>query len=54
MLQDNEQRNAAKDVYFIPFSQFPPKAVRKDCFYHSTPAMRTPREYEDLHTCKVT
>lgn len=51
-LQDNEQRKAAKGVHFIPFSQFPPRVVRKDCVYHSTPALKTPREYENLHTCE--
>ncbi|CAH2071601.1 unnamed protein product [Thlaspi arvense] len=32
-----EQMKAQEGTLFIPFSQFPPDKLRKDCFYHSTP-----------------
>ncbi|XP_022146961.1 protein ECERIFERUM 1-like [Momordica charantia] len=51
-LTDEEQLKAPKGTTFIPFSQFPPKAVRKDCFYHCTPAMRAPPSLHNLHTCE--
>ncbi|XP_038970916.1 very-long-chain aldehyde decarbonylase GL1-6-like isoform X1 [Phoenix dactylifera] len=49
---DQEQLRASKGIRFIPFTQFPPKLVRKDCIYHCTPAMVVPRTYENLHTCE--
>ncbi|KAJ6798626.1 protein ECERIFERUM 1-like isoform X1 [Iris pallida] len=51
-LSDQEQRKAAKGVQFIPFSQFPPKPLRKDCYYHTTPALMAPKAYENLHACE--
>ncbi|KAK7287209.1 hypothetical protein RIF29_00340 [Crotalaria pallida] len=47
-----EQRKAPKGSIFIPFSQFPPKQFRKDCFYHSTPAMITPPSLANVHSCE--
>ncbi|XP_050282678.1 very-long-chain aldehyde decarbonylase CER1-like isoform X5 [Quercus robur] len=38
-LDEEEQLKAPKETLFIPFSQFPPKKLRKDCYYHSPPAM---------------
>ncbi|KAA8515783.1 hypothetical protein F0562_018606 [Nyssa sinensis] len=32
-LTEEEQQKASKGTLFIPFSQFPPKKSRKDCFY---------------------
>jgi hypothetical protein len=52
-LDEEEQLKAQKGTQFIPFSQFPPKKLRKDCSYHSTPAMVTPRHLENLHSCEV-
>ncbi|XP_029123579.1 very-long-chain aldehyde decarbonylase GL1-6 isoform X3 [Elaeis guineensis] len=49
---DQEQLRARKGIRFIPFTQFPPKLVRKDCIYHCTPAMVVPKAYENLHTCE--
>ncbi|KAH7525284.1 hypothetical protein FEM48_Zijuj06G0208600 [Ziziphus jujuba var. spinosa] len=51
-LSDEEQLKASKGTIFIPFSQFPPKKLRKDCFYHYTPAMVTPTSLENLHSCE--
>ncbi|KAE8009183.1 hypothetical protein FH972_005634 [Carpinus fangiana] len=51
-LDEEEQLKAQKGTQFIPFSQFPPKKLRKDCSYHSTPAMVTPRHLENLHSCE--
>lgn len=47
-----EQLRAPKGTHFIPFSQFPPKQLRKDCFYHSTPAMLAPLSLENLDSCE--
>ena len=52
-LRDQEQEKAATNVQFIPFSQFCPKRVRKDCIYHNTPSLMVPKAYENLHTCEV-
>ncbi|KAK7256286.1 hypothetical protein RIF29_29727 [Crotalaria pallida] len=49
---DDEQMNAPKGTLFIPFSHFPPKKMRKDCFYHYTPAMITPPTFMNLHSCE--
>ncbi|CAD6238992.1 unnamed protein product [Miscanthus lutarioriparius] len=38
-LTGEEQRRAQARVHFVPYSQFPPDAVRGDCVYHSTPAL---------------
>ena len=52
-LTEAEQRKATKGTLFIPFSQFPPKKLRKDCFYHTTPAMQTPAALENVDSCEV-
>ncbi|KAI6702912.1 hypothetical protein NL676_012048 [Syzygium grande] len=51
-LAEEEQKKAPKGTLFIPFSQFPLKQVRKDCLYHSTPAMIVPRSFNNLHSCE--
>ncbi|XP_008438262.2 very-long-chain aldehyde decarbonylase CER1-like isoform X1 [Cucumis melo] len=51
-LTDEEQLKAPKGTTFIPFSQFPPKILRKDCFYHCTPAMKAPPSLENMHSCE--
>lgn len=52
-LTEAEQRKAIKGTLFIPFTQFPPKKLRKDCFYHSTPAMQAPAALENVDSCEV-
>ncbi|MBA0723599.1 hypothetical protein Golax_004167 [Gossypium laxum] len=49
---EEEQRKATEGTLFIPFSQFPPKKLRKDCFYHTTPAMQTPMALENVDSCE--
>ncbi|KAH1055532.1 hypothetical protein J1N35_033597 [Gossypium stocksii] len=51
-LTEEEQRTATEGTLFIPFSQFPPKKLRKDCFYHTTPAMQTPMALENVDSCE--
>ncbi|KAM1362959.1 hypothetical protein PS1_028256 [Malus domestica] len=51
-LTEKEQMRAPKGTLFVPFSQFPPKKLRKDCFYHYTPAMKTPASLENVHSCE--
>ncbi|KAB1204060.1 Protein ECERIFERUM 1 [Morella rubra] len=51
-LYEEEQQKAQKGTLFIPFSHFPPKQLRKDCSYHSTPAMVIPKSLENLHSCE--
>ncbi|KAJ8538569.1 hypothetical protein K7X08_027790 [Anisodus acutangulus] len=51
-LSDEEQSKAPKGTLFIPFSQFPPRKVRKDCFYLHTPAMITPKYLENMDSCE--
>ncbi|KAJ0035355.1 hypothetical protein Pint_26270 [Pistacia integerrima] len=51
-LSKGEQMKAKKGTIFIPFSQFPPKKIRKDCFYHCTPAMATPLALENVDSCE--
>ncbi|MBA0811283.1 hypothetical protein Gohar_003202 [Gossypium harknessii] len=51
-LTEEEQRKATEGTLFIPFSQFPPKKLRKDCFYHTTPAMQTPMALENVDSCE--
>ncbi|KAL4600277.1 hypothetical protein ACB092_11G187100 [Castanea dentata] len=51
-LGEEEQLKAPKETLFIPFSQFPPKKLRKDCYYHSPPTMVTPRSLENMHSCE--
>ncbi|PPD81165.1 hypothetical protein GOBAR_DD21902 [Gossypium barbadense] len=52
-LSEVEQRKASKGTLFIPFSQFPPKKLRTDCFYHTTPAMQTPLALENVDSCEI-
>ena len=52
-LSDEEQLKAPKGTSFIPYSMFPPKKYRKDCFYLSTPAMKTPISLENVDSCEV-
>ncbi|OMO62124.1 Fatty acid hydroxylase [Corchorus capsularis] len=51
-LSEEEQSKASKGTVFIPFSQFPPKKLRKDCFYHTTPAMQAPMCLENVDSCE--
>ncbi|XP_077252791.1 very-long-chain aldehyde decarbonylase GL1-5-like [Tasmannia lanceolata] len=51
-LTEEEQKRAPKGTHFIPFSQFPPKKVRKDCVYYNTPAMKIPKSLENMHACE--
>ncbi|TYH14109.1 hypothetical protein ES288_A06G193100v1 [Gossypium darwinii] len=51
-LTEKEQRKANKGTLFIPFSQFRLKNLRKDCFYHTTPAMQTPKALENVDSCE--
>nr|XP_009614034.1 very-long-chain aldehyde decarbonylase CER1-like [Nicotiana tomentosiformis] len=51
-LSEDEQLKAPKGTIFIPYSQFPPKKARKDCFYFSTPAMITPKHLENVDSCE--
>jgi aldehyde decarbonylase len=52
-LKGEDQKKATEGTLFIPFSQFPPKKLRKDCFYHSTPAMAAPASLENVDSCEV-
>ncbi|KAL8119404.1 hypothetical protein AgCh_016793 [Apium graveolens] len=47
-----QQMKASKGTLLIPFSQFPPKKSRKDCFYCNTPAMSAPRDLQNLDSCE--
>ncbi|XP_021756465.1 protein ECERIFERUM 1-like [Chenopodium quinoa] len=51
-LSKSEQSMASKGTLFIPFSQFPPKKTRKDCFYLTAPAMLAPKSFGNLHSCE--
>ncbi|GLT31568.1 hypothetical protein SLA2020_062970 [Shorea laevis] len=51
-LTEEEQSKAQKETLFMPFSQFPLKKLRKDCFYHTTPAMGTPKSLENVDSCE--
>lgn len=51
-LDDTEQKRAPKGTQFIPFSQFPPKKLNKNCIYNTTPAMKIPEAFENMHTCE--
>jgi TusA-related sulfurtransferase len=49
-----EQFRAPKGTRFIPYSQFPPRTVRKDCCaYSTTPAMSVPKTLQNVHSCEV-
>ncbi|KAK1583893.1 hypothetical protein Q3G72_027949 [Acer saccharum] len=52
-LTEEVQNKASKGTIFIPFSQFPLKKIRQDCFYHTTPAMITPPSLNNLHSCEI-
>ncbi|MED6112690.1 hypothetical protein PIB30_063821 [Stylosanthes scabra] len=51
-LNEVEQKMAPKGTLFIPFTQFPPKKLRKDCFYHITPSMEIPSSFLNVHSCE--
>ncbi|KAH7863576.1 hypothetical protein Vadar_019357 [Vaccinium darrowii] len=51
-LSEEEQLKASKGTLFIPFSQFPPKKMRKDCLYYNTPAMVAPKHLENVDSCE--
>lgn len=51
-LREEVQLKASKGTVFIPFSQFPPKKVRKDCLYNNTPAMLAPKHLENVDSCE--
>ncbi|KAK1291036.1 Protein ECERIFERUM 1 [Acorus calamus] len=51
-LTNEEQGLAPSGTIFIPFSQFPLYAARKDCTYYSTPAMVVPKDLENVHSCE--
>ncbi|KAK2968506.1 hypothetical protein RJ640_027556 [Escallonia rubra] len=51
-LSIEEQQKAPKGTLFIPYSPLPPKRIRKDCFYHYTPAMSAPMSLQNLHSCE--
>jgi aldehyde decarbonylase len=48
-----EQLRAPKGTIFVPFSQIQPKQLRKDCYYHYTPAMKIPKSLENVYSCEV-
>ncbi|KAL9347646.1 hypothetical protein Peur_059012 [Populus x canadensis] len=52
VLKEEDQEKAAEGTLFIPFSQFPPKKLRKDCFYHNIPAMAAPASLENVDSCE--
>ncbi|KAJ9565727.1 hypothetical protein OSB04_001693 [Centaurea solstitialis] len=47
-----EQMKASKGTLIIPYSQFPPKKVSKDCIYYTTPSMLTPNYLENVDSCE--
>ncbi|KAI3495094.1 hypothetical protein L1887_37247 [Cichorium endivia] len=51
-LSEEEQLKASKGTLIIPYSQFPPKKVRKDCLYYTTPSMLTPKYLENVDSCE--
>ncbi|KAK9930099.1 hypothetical protein M0R45_027156 [Rubus argutus] len=51
-LSKKEQLSAPKGTIFVPFFQFPPKQLRKDCYYHCTPAMKIPKSLENVYSCE--
>ncbi|XP_061995612.1 protein CER1-like 1 [Rosa rugosa] len=51
-LREQEQLSAPKGTIFVPFYQFPPKKLRKDCYYHCTPAMKIPKSLENVYSCE--
>nr|KAJ0196119.1 hypothetical protein LSAT_V11C700346950 [Lactuca sativa] len=51
-LSEEEQLKASKGTHIIPYSQFPPKKVRKDCFYYTTPSMLAPKHLQNVDSCE--
>ncbi|XP_047976263.1 very-long-chain aldehyde decarbonylase CER1-like isoform X1 [Salvia hispanica] len=51
-LSEDEQLSAPKGTLFFPISHFPPKKMRRDCFYNSTPAMLAPKHLENVDSCE--
>nr|CAB3499414.1 unnamed protein product [Digitaria exilis] len=52
-LDASEHFKAQKGTHFIPYSQFPPRMVRKDsCTYSTTPAMAVPKTLQNVHSCE--
>ncbi|KAG9135427.1 hypothetical protein Leryth_007182 [Lithospermum erythrorhizon] len=51
-LSDEEQQKASKGTIFIPYSQFPPKRLRNDCFYCYTPALMAPKSIQNIDSCE--
>ncbi|KAI7752070.1 hypothetical protein M8C21_028330 [Ambrosia artemisiifolia] len=51
-LTAEEQMKASKGTIIIPYSQFPPKEVRKDCVYYTTPSMLIPKHLENVDSCE--
>ncbi|KAK4772177.1 hypothetical protein SAY86_013952 [Trapa natans] len=52
-LTEAEQLRASPGTtIFMPFSPFPPKQIRKDCFYHVPPAMFIPSAFKNMHSCE--
>ncbi|XP_019099871.1 PREDICTED: protein CER1-like 2 isoform X2 [Camelina sativa] len=47
-----EQKMAKEGTMFLPFSQFPPDKLRKDCVYHTTPAMIIPHSAQNIDSCE--
>ncbi|XP_023640614.1 protein CER1-like 2 isoform X2 [Capsella rubella] len=51
-LSTKEQKMAKEGTLFLPFSQFPPTNLRKDCVYHTTPAMIIPHSAQNIDSCE--
>ncbi|XP_071697097.1 very-long-chain aldehyde decarbonylase CER1-like [Rutidosis leptorrhynchoides] len=51
-LTREEQMKASKGTLIIPYSQFPPKKLRKDCNYYTTPSMLAPKYLENVDSCE--
>ncbi|XP_059285900.1 very-long-chain aldehyde decarbonylase CER1-like [Lycium ferocissimum] len=51
-LSEDEQLKAPKGTLFIPYSQFPPRKARNDCFYLNTPAMISPKHLQNVDSCE--
>ncbi|KAK4373839.1 hypothetical protein RND71_004516 [Anisodus tanguticus] len=51
-LSEDEQLKALEGTSFIPYSPFPPRKARKDCFYFNTPAMICPKHLQNVDSCE--
>ncbi|OAY64616.1 Protein ECERIFERUM 1 [Ananas comosus] len=51
-LEHEEQKRAPKGARLIPYSQFPPKKIRNDCSYYTTPCMKIPETLQNMHSCE--